>query len=88
MLAEALADVPGLRVTTPETNLVYIDVASAGLTASELCGRLRADGILLSAMGKHLARACTHLDVDHAGVMMAVDAIRSAVAAGPVLAAE
>ena len=87
-LADQLADVPGLRVTAPETNLVYIETTGAGLTAVELVERLRAHGVLVSAMGHHLARACTHLDVDHPGIMIAVDAIRSAVSAGPALAAE
>ena len=87
-LADGLAGVPGLRVTLPETNLVYIETSGAGLTATEFAGRVGAHGVLVSAMGHHLARACTHLDVDHTGVMIAVDAIRSAVSAGPALAAE
>ena len=87
-LAEGLEDVSGLRVTPPETNLVYIETTGAGVTAAEFAERLRAHGVLVSAMGHYLARACTHLDVDHTGVMIAVDAIRSAVSAGPALAAE
>jgi len=80
--------VPGLRVRPPETNLVYIETEGAGLTAAEFAARLRARGILVSAMGEHRVRACTHLDVDHADVIVAIDAIRSALAEGGALAAE
>jgi threonine aldolase len=87
-LADGLAGVPGLRVPEPETNLVFIETDGTGFTAAELAARLRAEGVLVSAMGEHRLRACTHLDVSEAGVIVAVDAIRSAVAAGPALAAE
>jgi threonine aldolase len=35
----------------------------------------------LSTMGRHRARACTHLDVDLAGIETAVQVISSAVTA-------
>ena len=78
LLARSLAQVPGLRVERPETNLVYIDTSDAGLTAADLAGRVLADGVLISVMGTHRARACTHLDVDRAGIDEAVAAIRRA----------
>ena len=87
-LADGLAGVPGLRVIRPETNLVYVDTSGAGLTAAEMARRLRADGVLVSIMGERLVRACTHLDVAHDDVIVAVDAIRSAASNGAALAAE
>jgi threonine aldolase len=78
-LARGLAQVPGLGVTAPETNLVYVDTSGAGVTAQELAERVRQKGILVSVMGSHRVRACTHLDVDSAGVAEAVAVIREVV---------
>ena len=51
-LAEGLGEVPGLAVQPPQTNLVFIDCAGTGLTAEALAGRLRAEGVLISVMGR------------------------------------
>jgi threonine aldolase len=77
-----LAQIPGIVVEAAETNLVFFDTTGAGLTADELASRLRKQGVMLSTMGRYRARACTHLDVDLAGVEMAVQVIRDAVAVG------
>lgn len=79
-LARGLAQIPGIAVETPETNLVFFDVAEAGLTAEALETRARAAGVMISVMGHTRARACTHLDVDRAGIEEAVAVIRRAVA--------
>ena len=81
-LARAVMQLPGLRVEMPETNLVYLDVSGTGLDADAVAGRLRERGVLVSVMGRHRVRACTHLDVDRAGVERAAAAIREVVAAG------
>ena len=75
-LARGLAQVPGLVVEAPETNLVFFDTRGAGLTADELADRIRWDGVQVSTVGKYRVRACTHLDVDRAGVELAVQVIR------------
>ena len=62
-LAASLAEIPGIEVETPQTNLVYFDPTPAGMTPSALVGRLRQHGVLLSILGSRI-RACTHLDVD------------------------
>jgi threonine aldolase len=80
LLARGLAQVPGLKVETPETNLVFFDMADAGLAADELERRCRSEGVALSTMGRTRARACTHLDVDRAGIETAIQVIRQAVA--------
>jgi hypothetical protein len=36
--------------------------------------------VMISVMGRTRARACTHLDVDRAGIEEAVEVIRQAVA--------
>ncbi len=79
ILARGLAQVPGLDVELPETNLVFFDTSGAGLTAAELADRVRAEGVLISVMGPHRARACTHLDVSRADMGEAEAAIRRAV---------
>jgi threonine aldolase len=79
VLARSLAQVAGLGVEPPQTNLVYIDTEAAGLTAHELAARVRGAGVLISVMGKYRARACTHLDVTAAHVEEAASAIRDAV---------
>ena len=79
VLARSLAQIPGLSVEPPDTNLVFFDTRGAGLTAEELAVRVRAAGVLISVMGQHRARACTHLDVTAAQVAEAASAIRDAV---------
>ena len=78
-LARGLAQIPGLVVEHPETNLVFFDTHGAGLTANELAARVRPAGILLSTMGSYRARACTHLDVTAAQIDEAIAAIADAV---------
>ena len=79
VLARSLAQIEGLSVELPETNLVFLDTRGAGLTAQELATRVRAAGVLISVMGQYRARACTHLDVTTPQVMEAASAIREAV---------
>jgi threonine aldolase len=76
-LARGLAQVPGLAVKMPETNLVYIDTSASGIDATELARRAAHQGVLISVMGHHRARACTHLDVSAAQVAEAEAVIRS-----------
>jgi len=76
-----LAQIPGITVEDPETNLVFFDTTGTKLTADELAARIRKQGVALSTMGRHRARACTHLDVDLAGIETAVQVISGAVTA-------
>ncbi len=79
VLARGLAQIPGLRVETPETNLVFFDTKEAALTASVLAGRLRDGGVLVSVPATHRLRACLHLGVASSQVEEAVAAVRSAI---------
>ena len=58
-LARGLAQIQGITVEEPETNLVFFDTEGTGLTADELAKRIRKDGIMLSTMGCS-AGACLH----------------------------
>ncbi len=80
VLARGLAQIQGLTVEDPETILVFFDTRGTGLTADALADRVRAQGVMLSTMGKYRARACTHLDVDRAGVETALQVFRAAIA--------
>ncbi len=81
-LARGLAQIPGIAVEQPDTNLVFFDTAGTGLTADGLATRIRREGVQISTMGRHRARACTHLDVDRDGIELAVRVIRHAVERG------
>jgi threonine aldolase len=78
LLARGLARIEGVSVVPPETNLVFLDIAGTGRTAADLAARLRQGGIMISVMGPTCLRACTHLDVDRAGVAEAVAAMQQA----------
>jgi threonine aldolase len=79
-LARGLAQIPGLSVQMPETNLVYIDTTESGIDATELARRASLQGVLVSVMGQHRVRACTHLDVDAAQIVEAEQVIRAILA--------
>ncbi|MBY0395481.1 MAG: low specificity L-threonine aldolase, partial [Thermoleophilia bacterium] len=79
ILAEAVSATPGLRLESgpPETNLVWIEVEPSLGTAREVVERLKASGVLVSALGPQVVRACTHLDVSRALVEAAAEKIRA-----------
>jgi threonine aldolase len=78
VLARGLAQLPGIAVEQPETNLVFFDTTGTGLTASEIGARALAHGVSFSLSGKYRVRACTHLDVTAAQVAEAVTVVRNA----------
>jgi len=78
-LARAVSQIPGLVAETPATNLVYFDTSGSGMTADQVAHAARGHGVLISVMGTHRCRACTHLDVDAAGIAEAVSVLREVV---------
>jgi threonine aldolase len=80
-LARGLAQMPGMAVEEPDTNLVFFDPTGTGVPAADLAGRARMEGVQLSMLGGRI-RACTHLDVTTAMVEEALAVIRAAVARG------
>jgi threonine aldolase len=79
LLAEAVADTPGLRLDPPEvdTNLIWFEVARALGTAKDVAGALKERGVLVHIAGPQVIRACTHLDVSAAAAERAAEAIRT-----------
>src|SRR6202790_5643739 len=61
-LARGLAQIEGMEVQQPETNLVFFNPDGAGVSGDDMVARLRQHGVLLAMMDGRI-RACTHLDV-------------------------
>ncbi len=78
VLAQAVEETDGLRLESGpvETNLVWIEVDPALGTARDVAARLRDAGVLVSALGPQVLRACTHLDVSAVQVEEAADRLR------------
>lgn len=79
VIARAVRDVPGLRLTPPEveTNLVWFEVDQRLGAARAVADRLKGKGVLVAALGKNVIRAVTHLDVSPEQCERAAAAIRS-----------
>ncbi|CAN5380446.1 threonine aldolase family protein [soil metagenome] len=75
-LARGLAQIPGIAVNQPETNLIFFDPTETGITTPQMISELRSRGILTGALD-HRIRACTHLDVTAAMIEETVSAIRA-----------
>lgn len=77
-LSRALAQIPGVTVQEPETNLVFFGVSGTGITGPAMIGELAKRGIAVSPLGGRI-RACLHLDVTAAMVEETIAAIREIV---------
>ena len=82
-LAERAADVPGLEVVAPETNIVMFDIARPDLDAAALVARLAAAGVLMVVFTRRRVRAVTHLDIDDAAIDHAARALDAALRSAP-----
>ncbi|OJY67418.1 MAG: low specificity L-threonine aldolase [Rhodospirillales bacterium 70-18] len=80
LLVRGLAQIPGIKVEEPDTNLVFFDVSGTGLTSAQLADAARLHGVAFSTTGKLRVRACTHLDVTAAQIEEAVAVVRAVVA--------
>jgi threonine aldolase len=78
-LARGMAQIHGITVEQPETNLVFFDTQGTGMTAAAFAGKLRQHGVLVSTSDTYRARACLHLDVDAAQVEEALSVMRQVV---------
>jgi threonine aldolase len=78
-LARGLAQMPGMVVEEPDTNLVFFDPSGAGLSGPALVSALRMQGVQLSLLGGRV-RACTHLDVTAPMIEETLSLVRAALA--------
>ena len=70
-LAEALAELPGLRIDkgSPYTNMVFLALEPAiGRNAADVVRQLAEQGVLVGATGERTFRLVTHHDVDDEAV--------------------
>jgi threonine aldolase len=83
VLAQAIADTPGLRLDPPEveTNLVWFEIDPDLGTARDVAAALKQRGVRVHCAGPHVLRACAHLDVSAAQAERAAEVIRQAVPA-------
>jgi threonine aldolase len=80
-LAEGLAAIPGIELdpSAVETNIVWFDVRGRR-TADEVAAALKEHDVLMGGYGQSRMRAVTHLDIDRAGIEVALDATRRVMA--------
>jgi threonine aldolase len=78
LLAKAVAEVTDFTLTPPEveTNLVWFEVGERHGSARQVAERLKAEGVLVAALGPNVIRAATHLGVTRADCVRAAEAIR------------
>jgi threonine aldolase len=79
-LARGLAQISGMEVQQPETNLVFFKPDGAGIAGDRMVEALRKRGVLLAMMDGRI-RACTHLDVSAAMIEETVSLVREIVRA-------
>ena len=77
-LARGLAQINGIEVQEPETNLVFFKPDGAGITGEKMVAALRERGVLLAVMDGRI-RACTHLDVTASMIEETVALVREIV---------
>ncbi len=78
-LTEGLAQIDGLSIDPDDfpTNIAYLETTR---DAQEVVDRLKKEGVLVNAMGPRAIRAVTHLDVDEAGIDLAIAGFKRAMA--------
>ena len=79
-LGEGLADIDGLAITEPETNIVLADTSGLGLSASAFLDQIESEGVQASEFGPEIARFVTHRDVSASDIEDAIEAVTAAVA--------
>lgn len=79
-LADGLADIEGLAITDPETNIVLADTAALSVDAGEFLAAIEDEGVQASEFGPETARFVTHRDVDRDDVDAAIAGVERALA--------
>ncbi|MGQ4556326.1 GntG family PLP-dependent aldolase [Halobellus sp. GM3] len=77
-LAAGLGDIDGLRVPTPDTNIVQVYTDGLGVDAETFVAACEGAGVLGGVHGAFLTRFCTHLDVTREDVQTAIDRVAGA----------
>ncbi len=77
-LARGLAQIAGIEVQQPETNLVFFKPDATGVSGENMVAVLRQRGVLLAMMDGRI-RACTHLDVSAGMIEETIGLVREIV---------
>jgi threonine aldolase len=77
-LARGLAQIEGIEVQEPETNLVFFRPDDTGVSATDMVAALNKRGVQIAVMDGRI-RACTHLDVTAAMIEEMVGHVREIV---------
>jgi len=80
-LATGLADIAGLRVEPPRTNMVRIHIERKGIDAKRFAEALAARGVLVVTYSTTIVRMCTYRDITDTDVDAAIAATRDIMAA-------
>src|SRR5207248_5105535 len=78
-LALGLAQIPGIHLDASKvvTNIVVFNVAGTGMSSSEICQKLAERHVLASGIDAEQIRVVTHMDVDRAGCVRALEAVQA-----------
>jgi threonine aldolase len=78
-IADALARIPGVEVTSPQTNIVIFDVSARGLRPAEISAGLKQRGVLINPITPTgtTMRAVTHYDAQREKCERAVEALEN-----------
>ncbi len=74
--ADAVQDVPGIRMGKVETNIVIFDVSATNKAPAEISRALKTRGVLMNSIDSSRMRAVTHHDVTHEDCLQAAAAVR------------
>lgn len=77
LLADLLRDIKGITVEPVQTNIVLLDVAGTGLTATDFNAKLLTHSVRMSVQGPTRLRAVTHLDITKDDIIAAAKASRT-----------
>ena len=79
-LADGLAEIAGLAVTAPETNIVLADTSALSVDAGQFLADIEDEGVQASEFGPETVRFVTHRDVDEGDVAAAIQWVERALA--------
>jgi threonine aldolase len=71
--AEAVGQVPAMRVAPPETNIVMVDLEEGTADGAAWEKALAEEGVGVHALGPRRVRAVANLGVDDAGIDRAIE---------------
>lgn len=80
-LGEKLREIPAVRVTPPETNILMLDLADAGVPVSAFLAELGRRGVRMGPFGGSRVRAVLHREILDGDLVTVADAFRASLEA-------